>query len=47
MPTTPETASTPDTSTAAVPGHPTGGTHPSAAFRRLTGALLEDLLAGT
>ena len=39
MPTTPETASTPDTSTAAVPGHPTGGTHPSAAFRRLTGSL--------
>ncbi|MFC6258498.1 uroporphyrinogen decarboxylase family protein, partial [Kocuria oceani] len=39
MPTTPETASTPDTSTAAVPGHPTGGTHPSAAFDRLTGSL--------
>lgn len=39
MPTTPETASTPDTSTAAAPGHPTGGTHPATAFQRLTGSL--------
>ncbi|GGG50185.1 uroporphyrinogen decarboxylase [Kocuria dechangensis] len=39
MATTPETASTPDTSTAAVPGHPAGGTASPSALERLTGSL--------